>query len=375
MILPTLYKLTNTGKIQTWQIEVVGNKFRTLTGQQGGRIIIHAWNICTGKNTGKTNETTDEAQAIAEARAKWKLKLKEGYSEEVGNVAKTKLVSPMLAEEYTEDTELVYPVWVQGKLDGVRIMAHGRGLLSRKNTPILSCPHISANLTHIFKKYPTITFDGEAYAHTLKDNFNRIISLVRKTKPTEEELEESKEVIEYWIYDFYDTARPELTFSQRTALIEELFEEIHDTKIRYSIVMVETIKVENKKELDKVYKEFLEEGFEGMMIRKDTPYIHKRTDSLLKRKEFQTIERKILEIIEGEGNRAGGAGKLKFEMEPGKVFYANIVGGWDYYKYILEHPEEFLGHDATITFQNLTPEGIPRFGRVTYIYPTIDRDL
>lgn len=371
MKLPILYKRTNTGKIQTWQIEVNGDSYRTITGQLEGKLVIHAWTKCKAKNEGKINGTTDDGQALREAQAKARLKIKEGYSADVDKVDDTKLLSPMLAETYDPDIELEYPVWVQPKLDGIRALTSKDGIISRKNTPIVSCPHISENLVHIFKKYPKLVLDGELYNHKLKDDFNRIISLTRRSKPTEEELDEAREDIELWVYDMYSDQE----FSERTRRIEELFDEIHDDKIRFAIVMVETIKIENKKELDKAYKEFLEEGFEGMMIRKDAPYIHKRTDNLLKRKEFQTIERKILAIEEGEGDRAGGAGKLKFEMEPGKFFYANIVGGWKYYKYILEHPEEFIGHDATITFQNLTPEGIPRFGRVTYIYPTKDRDL
>lgn len=372
MLLPILYKRTNTGKIQTWQIEVNEDSYRTIAGQLGGKLIIHAWTKCKGKNEGKTNETAIDQQALKEAQAKWKLKIKEGYTDKLDKVDEAKLISPMLAESYDPDVELVYPVFVQPKLDGIRAITETSGIISRKNTPIVSCPHISQSLAHVFKKHPKLVFDGELYNHKLKDDFNRIISLTRRSKPTEEELDESREDIEYWIYDIYDST---MTFSQRLERLEELFEEIHDEKIRYSIVMVETMKINNKQELDKAYKEFLEEGFEGMMIRTDSAYEHKRTKALLKRKEHISIERKILAIEEGEGNRAGGAGKLKFEMEEGKFFYANIVGGFELYKHILEHPEEYIGCDATLIFQNLTPDGIPRFARVIYIYKNGERDL
>lgn len=374
MLLPILYKRTNTGKIQTWQIETNSDSFRTITGQHEGKMIIHAWTKCKGKNEGKANATAIDQQALKEAHAKWKLKIKEGYTEDINKVNETKLISPMLAESYDPGVELTYPVFVQPKLDGVRLIADNEVLNSRKNTPIVSCPHIATSLAHVFKKYPNIVFDGEAYNHKLKEDFNAIISLVRKTKPTEEDLDESRETIEYWIYDFYDLKDPDITFSARKEKLEELFEEIHDEKIRYSIVMVETIQINNKEELDKAYKDFLEEGFEGMMIRADTPYIHKRTNNLLKRKEFITEEYEILGMEEGEGDRAGGAGKLVFSRD-GKRFEANIVGGFALYRHILANPKEYIGRQATVKYQNLTPAGVPRFGRVIRIYPKEGRDL
>lgn len=374
MLLPILYKRTNTGKIQTWQIEVNSDSYRTISGQHQGKLVIHAWTKCKAKNEGKANETAIDQQALKEAHAKWKLKIKEGYTDKFDQVDVAKLISPMLAETYDPEVELEYPVWVQPKLDGVRLMADNEVLNSRKNTPIVSCPHIANNLAHVFKKHPNIVFDGECYNHKLKDDFNQIISLVRKTKPTEDDLDESRDIIEYWIYDFYDLKNSDLTFSKRVEKLEALFEEIHDEKIRYSIVMVETIQINNKEELDKAYKEFLEEGFEGMMIRTDSPYIHKRTKALLKRKEHITEEYVILGVKEGEGDRAGGAGKLVFEKD-GEEFEANIVGGFEFYRHIWNNPEEYIGKEATVKYQNLTPRGVPRFGRVTHIYMNGERDL
>ena len=43
MKLDTIYKKTKTGATQEWTIEVVGNKYRTHSGQVGGQITTNIW--------------------------------------------------------------------------------------------------------------------------------------------------------------------------------------------------------------------------------------------------------------------------------------------------------------------------------------------
>ena len=88
MKLPTLYKKTTIGKTQTWEIEVSGNKFRTISGQADGKKITNNWTVCQGKNVGKKNATTGEEQALKEAEAKHKKKLEAGYHLNLKNISK-----------------------------------------------------------------------------------------------------------------------------------------------------------------------------------------------------------------------------------------------------------------------------------------------
>ena len=91
MKLPVLYKKTTVGKIQTWQIIIDGNKFRTVSGQQDGKKVQNNWTVCEGKNEGKANATTGEQQAIKEAVAKHDKKLKSGYHLNVENIEKKRV--------------------------------------------------------------------------------------------------------------------------------------------------------------------------------------------------------------------------------------------------------------------------------------------
>jgi DNA ligase-1 len=103
------------------------------------------------------------------------------------------------------------------------------------------------------------------------------------------------------------------------------------------------------------------------MVRLDKPYENKRSKSLLKRKEFQDKEYIILDVIEGEGNRAGGAGAMTFANEQGVRFNSNIKGSREYCAQLLKEKVDLIGKPATVKFFNLTPDNIPRFPFVTAI--------
>ena len=78
------------------------------------------------------------------------------------------------------------PTFIQPKLDGVRCVIqydkeNGVKAYSRTGKEWKNINHILAQLKPFFKKYPNVILDGELYNHDLRDNFEKIISLVRKT--------------------------------------------------------------------------------------------------------------------------------------------------------------------------------------------------
>jgi DNA ligase-1 len=117
-----------------------------------------------------------------------------------------------------------------------------------------------------------------------------------------------------------------------------------------------------------LYENYIKEGFEGQMIRTDSKYENKRSKFLLKRKEFQDNEYVILDVIEGEGNKAGMAGAMVFENELGIRFNSNIKGNREYLKEIWLNKEEYKGKQATVKYFNLTPDNkLPRFPYVVAV--------
>ena len=364
MKLETIFKKTKTGATQEWTIEVVGNKYRTISGQTDGKKIINEWTVVYGKNTGKLNETTDYEQALKEAEAKRTKKLESGYFENIKHINKTQYFEPMLASKWEDSKDkITYPIFSQPKLDGIRCIVTKDGMFSRNGKPIISAPHIRRSLNFVFEAYPNLILDGELYADKFANDFNKIVSLVKKTKPTEDDLFESQRNIQYWIYDI---PSENTNFGERCYALDELFDVELESFEKYC-VLVETADCNNEDEVMELYGQYVDRGFEGQMLRLDSEYENKRSKSLMKHKSFVDEEYTILDIVEGEGNRTGTAGYMVFETENGDRFKSNVKGSWEETAEMLKNKKKLIGKSATIKYFNLTPAGIPRFPFVVNI--------
>jgi DNA ligase-1 len=359
----TIYKATKGGKTQEWTIEVVGNKYRTISGQTDGKKITNEWTIVYGKNTGKLNETTDKEQTMKEAIAKRIKKLESGYFEDMKNIYTEQYFEPMLASKWEDSKDkITYPIFSQPKLDGIRCIVTKDGMFSRNGKPIISAPHIIESLSEVFESYPELILDGELYADKFANDFNKIVSLVKKTKPTDADLKESKKNIQYWIYDLPDNG---IQFGDRCDRLHDLFENYN--AFNKHCVEVETTLCMSEEDVMDLYEEYVEQGFEGQMLRLNKAYENKRSKSLMKHKSFIDEEYTILDIVEGEGNRTGTAGYMVFETENGDRFKSNVKGTWEETAEMLKNKKKLIGKEATIKYFNLTPAGIPRFPYVTNI--------
>ena len=360
MKLDTIYKKTKTGATQEWTIEVSDNKYRTHSGQCGGQITTNAWTVVYGKNEGKANGTTDNEQALKEAIAKRTKKLESGYFEDITNIDTKQYFEPMLAAKWEDYKDKIqYPIYSQPKLDGIRCIVTKDGMFSRNGKPIISAPHIGKSLNFLFESNPNLILDGELYADKFANDFNKIVSLVKRTKPTADDLKESAKNIEYHIYDIPSVSE---TFDGRLEALNELFQYFPKC-----VKLVETQTANNELEVMELYGEYVDKGFEGQMLRLDSKYENKRSKSLLKHKSFIDEEFTIKDICEGEGNRTGTAGYMVFETADGKPFKSNVKGTWEETAEMLKSKKELIGKQATIKYFNLTPDGIPRFPFVTNI--------
>ena len=112
-------------------------------------------------------------------------------------------IKPMLAHKLDE-TRIDWdkPVYMQPKLDGVRCLIFKDGAYSRTGKEFMNVDHIKNDLAHMFEACPWIVLDCELYNHDLRDNFEKIISLVRKQKPTDEDKSEARRLIQYHVYDY-----------------------------------------------------------------------------------------------------------------------------------------------------------------------------
>lgn len=356
MKLPTLYARTSTGAVQQWTIEIDGDRYRTVHGQTDGKKQTTEWMVASPTNVGRSNERDGKQQAEFEARAAWKKKSESGYYQNLKDIDKPAFIEPMLAQKYEDrKDEISFPVWSQPKLDGIRCICTKDGMFSRQGKRFVSAPHIQLALEGFFTKHPDAILDGELYCDKLANDFNKICSLVKKQKPTADELTESARTIEYHVYDMVDTT---MTFSERHRWLEDNLPSGDRNK---EIRLVMTVEVVHQKELDHIYGGYVEDGYEGQMVRIDAQYEQKRSKYLLKRKEFQDAEYKIIEIGEGTGNRTGTAGFAILENTDGTVFRSNIKGSHEFLADLLKNREKVIGEKATVQYFNLTPDNVPRF--------------
>jgi DNA ligase-1 len=301
---------------------------------------------------------------MKEAIAKRTKKLESGYFEDMKNIYTEQYFEPMLASKWEDSKDkITYPIFSQPKLDGIRCIVTKDGMFSRNGKPIISAPHIRESLSEVFDVYPELILDGELYADKFANDFNKIVSLVKKTKPTDTDLKESKKNIQYWIYDLPNNS---LNFGERCYTLDELFDTELESFEKHC-VLVETDTCNNEDEVMELYGEYVDKGFEGQMLRLDKKYENKRSKALLKHKSFIDEEFTILDIVEGDGNRTGTAGYFVFENENGDRFKSNVKGTWQETAEMLKNKKKLIGKEATIKYFNRTPAGIPRFGYVINI--------
>jgi len=358
--LPTLYARSSTGAILEWDIEIEDNKFRTITGQQGGNKITSKWTVCKGKNNGQANATTADGQAYAEAVSKWKKKIKrEGYWEDIKDIDNTpRFIEPMLAQKLRDHPDKAqFPCMVDKKYNGGRIVAVSDGLFTRKGESYASIPHIVESLTPLFDKYPDLLLDGEGYNHDLRFKLNELMSILRTVKGsklTPELFRRSEQIVRLYVYDGYgfDGITAATGNLERRKALKQLL-----VGIPY-IVWVPYRVADDLNHVYEIYDGDVKEGYEGSMIRNiHAPYEHKRSYNLLKVKPTDDSEGTITKIMEGDGNASGLAAKaaVTWSGPDGKTeFDATFMGSIETRQDILKNPHNWIGQEVTFLYNGLT---------------------
>ena len=264
---------------------------------------------------------------------------------------------PMLAYPVSaKPIDYTKPTFIQPKLDGVRCVIQWEKkwhqgpdfyiskavAYSRTGKEWKNIDHILDELTPFFRKYPNVILDGELYNHDLRDNFEKIISLVRKTKPTDEDRLEASELTQFHCYDIIDETLP---FNQRMEFVSQFL-----MLFGSSIHIVDTIRVLDEEEAQSIHKSNLKKGYEGSIVRTNDTYQCKRSHNLRKFKDFQDSEATIIDWVEGKGKRKGTIGKFVGRDSEGIEFGMPVM---DKFKYLQDNfvaMQGFVGQEATFTY-------------------------
>ncbi len=409
---PTLYALNKDGSYQVWNVTTEGDEVVVSFGKENGKIQ-QKRTKCEMKNIGRSNETTAVFQAVLEARSKWEKQVRLGYRETKEELQTEENFSPMLAHDAIKRfSAIVYPAYVQPKLDGVRALV----TLDKDGIPVFNSrgnktyPVQGALLQQVkelaehsgFDK-----FDGELYIHGL--SLQKIVALAKKWRTPEQieaEIEKDyqadikrynkavaagehlwkdfdgnvwavstykpvKDVdrysgyssldLEYHIFDipvnahspWHSQDHDQTRMADLNAVAEAVECEIDVPKI--AIVHGEFVKDEAS--VKRFIGYYMEAGFEGVIIRnfKGKYEFGQRSTDLQKWKLFQDGEAKVLDSVEDKN----GEGVLLCEEQDGTRFNCKMKG---------THAERsqakmllLVGGFINFTFQSRTDDGVPQF--------------
>jgi len=264
-------------------------------------------------------------------------------------------VKPMLAYKAgKKPIDFSEQVFIQRKLDGVRCLFTKDGAFSRTGKPFKNVQHLENQLAYFFKQNPDAVLDGELYNHALKDDFEKIISLVRKQKPTDEDRGEASILVQFWCYDVLsqrsESVLNQFDYAARMSFLTSVFD-VYDLGPT-NAVLVKTREVSDMDEARAIHETNLAEGFEGSIIRLNKPYQQKRSYHLQKFKDFHDTEATIIDYVEGKGKRTGTLGKFIMRDEMGVQFGCPPGKGFTYKDLakILDNIEDYIGKVATFTY-------------------------
>jgi len=261
------------------------------------------------------------------------------------------MIKPMLA--YKVDKKPVdwsEKVFIQPKLDGVRCIFTKDGAYSRTGKEFKNLAHIKYDLTDYFRKHPNSVLDGELYNHALKNDFEKIISLVRKQKPTDQDAREAEDLVQYHVYD---TIAEGVDYEDRFNWLTRYL------PIAATMTLIKNTVVESQDEAKMLHDVHLAQGYEGSMLRLNKPYEQKRSYNLQKFKDFSDTEATIVGYEAGKGKFTGLIGKFFMQDDDGNEFGCPIGKGYNFAdrKSILDNVHDYIGQRATFTYFQRTQAG------------------
>lgn len=373
-MLPKLYIYDSKGKEREWSVRTEGEKIIVSHGLVGGKIVEKVTKA-KPKNVGKANATTAEEQAVLEAKSKWTKQVeREDYHEDIEKSGLQ--MRPMLAHDYNKVPHRVD--WTQAlaqpKLDGLRLTyGHRQALQEGTKEPLAynslwdqemltrkgetyNLPHLETHSRNLLQLVNDrcdgrcLALDGEAYLHGLP--LQQITSRARKyRKGLTEELE----------YHLFDLVIPGMPFTDRWMLLEECLKNYNELRPG-RLSLVPTFGLKDEEHMKLLHGNFIEAGYEGLMIRHEGSQYHigQRSADLFKYKQFFDKECLITDVWEDKNGNA----MLTCAFEKGNVeseFGCTPKRTHEERKRLLSIKDELIGKWITVKYQDITEDGLPTF--------------
>lgn len=345
MELETLYGADKNGGYKQWSVSAEEGIITVSHGKLGGKLQTKQ-TVCKGKNVGRANETSDVQQAELEAQSKWNKQVDKYYRTTLWGVDSLATEGVMLAQDYTKKPHFLEDTFhISPKLDGLRVkttFVDGEPVWSSRGGKTYPVPKHLVGLLKEVHEHGFGSLDGEAYIHGVK--LQSIQSCVKKTN----------ELTPQVTYQVFDIPSDKI-WSERLEDLDKLKDCLHFNFTNHLNVVEQHLC--DKNQLDTVLRLFLEQGYEGVMMRNPNglyAFHNKRSNDLLKYKLFKDSEAKVIDCRidkNDEGVLLCEWGSVTVELK--------MKGDHSYRCY--ENQVKLIGSWINFTYQDLTEDGIPTF--------------
>ena len=334
MKLPRLFKFTKTKAIQICDISVSGAVVSTTFGQLDGKLQTST-DTCSPKNSGRSNSTTAEQQAILEAQSKFAKKVKSGYSQELTSTPTVQL--PQKVKTYQDNKHLVsYPCYATPKYNGLNgtywlLPDKTLKLTSRGGDELPPIPHLEPTILKMMEHFKTTCINGELYISG--ESLQNITSAVKKPKELSKSL----------VFIPFELPLVSAPYKDKVALL-----------IKY----IPIVYITREEMLEEFFTVTVEAGYEGIVIyNTDSIYqFNQRSSTVLKYKPVADAEFKILSYTTDRN----GHPVFTCETNDGKQFKVKPKGTDEERKQIITNfDSQYKNNYYKIEYEMLSDSGIP----------------
>lgn len=343
----TLYKQSSKDAVQQWSVFAEGNKVTVEYGQVDGKFQTKDTYV-KGKNVGRSNETTDEAQAIKEAESKWNKQVKKGYVEDPSG--ERSVLLPMKVESYFKGKmkdKIEFPATTSRKLNGLNGEARIKeGLFTQLSRGGEEYPlPFKAAVSELEMLMDILDVDSLNYEIYKHGEYLQDITGAVKAPTKHKDLWEK---LEYYVFDLPTDVG---TWKERLAKLQA----VNMTGFKY-VRIVTAREVNSHEEIIQYQDSFVAEGYEGSIVRnyKGEYNYNTRTMDVLKVKYVQSEEFKVKSWIVDKNKHP----VFICEAEGG-LFKVKPKGTTQQRGAMLAQAPNYIDNWMTVEFEMFSKDGIP----------------
>jgi hypothetical protein len=367
------------------------------TGVIGGKNTRHIPTYPDKKHVGHSNERNTFKAGLVIARSLYLKKIDNGmrpkniFYNKSNKTIKHIRYFPMLVRKYDDEKKnLIYPIFVQPKLDGARCIAYLNVhpdknptfnniiLYTRQKKDYIGFEKLRRELLpalmdmYDLGQSESAYIDGEFYKHEMP--LQTISGAVRNPK---RESMPKYDGIQYHVFDIFYPSRTSIEFENRIEHLDELFATLGNNP--EEIVQVPTLYAKTQAEEEKLYKDFLKKKYEGTIVRNATStYLTHPTKTgmsirskfVLKRKMTYSDEYEVVGFDQGTKGRdkeaiiwqcQTKAPHKKFNATPKNITYEER---YKLFKKAIKNNnsgfnKNFKGRMMTVEYEDLSKSNVP----------------